>query len=270
MLQSRALSIVEVLVVLCVVGMLAAVVLPALAHHRAAARSDHCRAHLRTIAQAWEVFAADFDGRGPGVATNPPASFMPYRWQAWLNHFVWGDDLVALNNYMRPIQRFNGWNEEYNGPLVAEPGEDNIACPEIGNWEGHLLARPYVANINAVGGPGWFHPPYPHGKRLLQHPFHQDAEVWLGTRIDAFRRPAQRFMVFEADRGNDQDPHRPSETNLLEDLDDETRSTRQVGGVGQYMFRHPNLTMNMAMMDGRVHRATNDPGMFGPERFSID
>ena len=270
MSRSRALSIVELLVLLCALGMLTAVVLPALAHHRAQARSNECRAHLRTIAQAWEVFAADFDGRGPGYANNPVVAFMPQSWTVWLNHFVWGDDIRPLSNYMAPIQRFNGWSDEYNGELVVEPGEDNLACPEIGTWEVSQYSRPYIANLNAVGGRAWGDDPFPHGKRMHQHPFHQHAEVWLGTRIEAFHRPASRFMVFEADRGNDQDPYRASERNLLVELDDELRSTRQVGGFGQYMFRHPNLTMNVAMMDGRVHRLTNDPAMFGSERFSVD
>ena len=270
MLRFRAFSLVEVLVLLCVAGLLAAVVLPAMARQRAAVRADECAMHLRTIGQAWHVFAHDFDGRGPGHATNPAASFMPYRWQDWLNHFVWGDDLVVLANYMRPIQRFNGWAEEYNAELVVELGEGNIGCPEIGNWDEGILARPYIANVNAVGGPALASPPYPHGKWMRQHPFHPHAQVWLGTRIDAFHRPAARFMVFEAGRGNDQDPYRASERDLLEHLDDETRSTRDVGGIGTYMFRHPNVTMNVVMMDGRVHRVTNDPAMFGPERFSVE
>ncbi len=270
MARCRALSLVEVLVLLCVAGLLAAVVLPAVARQRAAVRADECAMHLRTIGQAWHVFADDFEGRGPGHADNPQAQFTPHRWQAWLNHFVWGEELVVLNEYMRPIQQYNGWHEEYGEQLEAEAGEDNLACPEIGNWDEGIFARPYIANMNAVGGPGWVSPPYPHGQRMHQHPFHPHAQVWLGTRIDAFHRPAARFMVFEADRGNDQDPYRLAERDLLEHLDDETRSTRLLGGVGTYMFRHPNITMNVVMMDGRVHRVTNDPAMFGPERFSVE
>ncbi len=270
MAGSRALSLVEILVLLCVAGLLAAVVLPAVARQRAAVRADECAMHLRTIGQAWHLFAHDFDGRGPGNASNPALPGATYRWHAWLNYFVWGDDLRGLNEYMRPIQRFNGWAEEYNAELVVELGEGNIGCPEIGTWNEGTFVRPYIANINAVGGLDWAHPPYPHGQRMRQHPFHPDARVWLGTRLDAFHRPAARFMVLEADRYNDQDPYRSPERDLLEHLNEETRSTRNVGGFGTYMFRHPNVTMNVAMMDGRVHRVTNDPAMFGPERFSLE
>ncbi len=270
MLRFRAFSLVEVLVLLCVVGLLAAVVLPAVARQRAAVRADECAMHLRTIGQAWHVFAHDFDGRGPGQATNSAASWAPFNWHTWLNHFVWGDELVTLNEYMRPIQKFNSWSEQYNGQLVVGPGEDNIACPEIGTWDERLFARPYVANVNAVGGIPWGAPPYPHGQVMHQHPFHQDAHVVLGTRIEAFDRPASRFMVFESDRGNDMDRYIATEQELLDQLDDEIRSTRLLGAIGTYMFRHPNITMNVVMMDGRVHRFTNDPAMFGPERFSLE
>ena len=270
MARSRALSLVEVLVLLCVVGMLAAVVLPAVARQRVAVRADECAMHLRTIGQAWHVFAHDFEGRGPGQATNPAAFWVPHHWGSWLNHFVWGDELVTLNEYMRPIQRFNSWNEEYNGPLEMGPGEGNLACPEIGNWGESLLARPYLSNVNAAGGISWGNPPYQYGQRMRQHPFHPDAVVWLGTRLDAFRRPAARFMVFESDATNDHGRHVESDHNALVELDEQTRSTRAAGGGGMYMFRHPNVTMNVVMMDGRVHRVTNDPAMFGPERFSVE
>ena len=69
MLRSRAFSLVEVLVLLCVVGLLAAVVLPAVARQRAAVRADECAMHLRTIGQGWHVFAHDFEAAGRGMRT---------------------------------------------------------------------------------------------------------------------------------------------------------------------------------------------------------
>ena len=183
---------------------------------------------------------------------------------------MWGDELVVLNDFMRPIQKFNRWWERPNSPWFVGAREGNLACPEIGNWDESIYSRPYIANLNAAGGPDWGDPPYRYGQRMRQQPFHPEAEAWLGTRIEAFRRPAARFMVFEADRRNDHDPYRASERELLDQLDDEIRSTQLLGGLGSYMFRHPNVTMNVAMMDGRVHRFTNDPAMFGPERFSVE
>ncbi|MEX0886975.1 MAG: hypothetical protein WD009_11105 [Phycisphaeraceae bacterium] len=276
-------SLVELLVLICIVGLLAAVMLPALARGRAAARADECAAHLRRIGQAWETFADDHNGRGPGYAVNHLVSTLPHTWTSWLNHLVWGEQLLALDHYMRPVQRFHGWADEYNDDqnFSARPGEGNLACPEIGQWDSSLLRRPYIANWNATGGAIWIGTdgtsfgqgaitdggPGPHGQVWRANPFPGSAT--LGTRLDDFRRPAMRFMIFEADRANDGAIYSQSERDLVADVNAEQRSTQHHGGIGSYMFRHPGLTMNALMMDGRVRRLANDPAQFEAERFDV-
>ncbi|MEX0886974.1 MAG: type II secretion system protein [Phycisphaeraceae bacterium] len=265
----HAFSLIELLVLIGIVGVLTAVLMPAMASVRATARADECAGELRRIGQAWETFAFDHDGRGPGVAENPGGS-TPHSWGSWLNHFIWGDEIETFAELMAPIQKFNGWAPDHDfDQWEVGPGEGNIVCPSIGQWDEPQFARPYIANANATGGVAFSDRPYEYGKLIRDHPFDQHANAYLGTRLDAFRRPGMRFMVFEADRANDSDRFRSNERDAVAEIDPENPTTRSAGGIGTYMFRHPGLTMNALMMDGRVRRLANDPAQFEVERFQL-
>ena len=275
----RAFTLIELLVVISIIALLVAILLPALSAARGTARTIQCATNLRQVGQAWHQFSSDHDDRSPGTATNPPASFAPHRWGTWLNHFIWGERIVALNEYMRPIQKYNAWYHEYNRSVTGASGlqaadigshEGNLVCTEIGTIGEGTLGRQWIANTNTLGGVGWSNPPYPMGEPWRSgHPFHPDAEVIKGSRLTDFSDTAHTFKVFEADRGQDMEPYRSDEQDLVGQLN-RPGSTRHVGGRGTYAFRHPGITMNALMIDGHVERLGNDPSEFGSSRFSFD
>ena len=273
MARTRGFTLIELLVVISIIALLVAILLPALSAARGTARTIQCATNLRQVGQAWHQFSSDHDDRSPGTATNPPASFAPHRWGTWLNHFIWGERIVPLNEYMRPIQKYNGWNQEYLGSLDIGSHEGNLVCTEIGTIGEGSLGRQWIANTNTLGGTGWESlgggEDFPAGERWYTgHPFHPDAVVRKGSRLTDFSDTAHTFTVFEADRGNDMDPYRSSEQNLVGQLN-RPGSTRHVGGIGTYAFRHPGITMNALMIDGHVERLGNDPDEFGSSRFSF-
>ena len=59
------LTLVEVLVVVAVIGLLVAIMLPALSHVQAEGRSTQCLSNLRQIAGAFHMYAGDHDGLLP-------------------------------------------------------------------------------------------------------------------------------------------------------------------------------------------------------------
>ena len=270
MRRKTGFTLIELLVVISIIALLVAILLPALSASRATARAIHCSSAMRQVGQAWYEFIGDHDDRSPGEAENLSAWWLPHRWQPWLNHHVYGARIRPLNDNLAPIQKFVGWNPGYNVlPLEPGPGEGNLACSEAGAFGEGLFARQWVVNTNTLGGVGWSDPPYPRGRVLTSgHPFHSDAEVRLGARMLEFRDPSNKFLMWDADRGNDMDPYRVGERNALGQINAANRSTRHVGGIGTYIFRHPGPSLNVLMIDGHVERLRPDPDEFSSARFA--
>ncbi|MEX2544475.1 MAG: DUF1559 domain-containing protein, partial [Phycisphaeraceae bacterium] len=269
MRRIRAFTLIELLVVISIIALLIAILLPALAAARATARAMQCSTNLRQVGQAWHQFASDHDDRGPGTAENPAVALNPYRWTAYLNHAVYGQELRPLNHFMRPIQKFFGWADAYNdmANFAVRPGQGNLVCTEVAGFPIRgSLARPWIVNVNAMGGVEWVGfdgnswsegnvsdgGPGLYGKIWENSPFPAGAHVTLGTRIGQFRDASNKLLVLEADRANDYGLQRGGELDLLEELTSTIRSTSQLGGIGEYQFRHPGITMNAVMVDGHV------------------
>ena len=60
-------SLIELLVVVSVVALLAAILMPAISLVRVSAKSAHCRSNLKQIGLTFSSYAADFEGRLPPV-----------------------------------------------------------------------------------------------------------------------------------------------------------------------------------------------------------
>jgi prepilin-type N-terminal cleavage/methylation domain-containing protein len=96
-------TLVEVLVVIAIIGLLVAILLPALASARRQARLVKCAANLRTLGTALTAFAHDNDGRFPPM----PTGAAPGNW-------LWDVPPGQLD----PILKYG-------------PTRDTFYCPEV-------------------------------------------------------------------------------------------------------------------------------------------
>ena len=85
----KAFTLIELLVVIAIIGILAALLLPALSNARRTAYKASCASNMRNLLQAWTMFANDHDNKVYIVAPNGGGGWL------WDMSTTTRDDLVA-------------------------------------------------------------------------------------------------------------------------------------------------------------------------------
>jgi prepilin-type N-terminal cleavage/methylation domain-containing protein/prepilin-type processing-associated H-X9-DG protein len=78
--QQQAFTLIELLVVITIIGILASLLLPALARAKAAARATECRNNLRTMALAMRLYVDDYNAYPPTVGVGTLGFGEKYGW----------------------------------------------------------------------------------------------------------------------------------------------------------------------------------------------
>jgi len=144
----RAVSLIELLVVIGIIAILIGLLVPTLARVRQHANRIHCQANLRTIGQLLLMYANTYDGWiypvGPGDPHDPAAA----------------DNFCRMGDMLPPEQRWPVYVkgiERYNHPLLLCPtDQDPVAAHSYTlNW---FLAQHHARFHSGSGGLGGLAP----------------------------------------------------------------------------------------------------------------
>jgi general secretion pathway protein G len=100
MFMRRAFTLVELLVVIGVLALLAALLFPAFAQARARARQATCASHLKSVGQAVALYASDFERFPRGL--DPADKYTPQIWQFFPNGLQIMSETPLLTDVLRP------------------------------------------------------------------------------------------------------------------------------------------------------------------------
>jgi competence protein ComGC len=139
----RGSSLVETLVVIAALGVLASLILPALAPARGAAQGAQCASNLRQLGVAWTLYAADFDDRAMPLAYWDLADIGSGEQVFW-----WGTH--GESGY---VDHDRGFIAPY---LDARPGRRSVfECP-VQPWGSYIPQGPAQAPTSTYGYNGYY------------------------------------------------------------------------------------------------------------------
>lgn len=147
--RTRAFTIVELLVVIAIIGILTAILLPAINSAREAARRTQCKNRLRQFA----VAANNYEAQNRGY---------PYfRSHLWVGDAHWKRArrvswLVQLAPYIGEQQLYNTWRTPLPVADLPRPRLEVLICPSDHTATGDTPALSYMANAGRkeLVGPG--------------------------------------------------------------------------------------------------------------------
>ena len=101
-LYATAFTIIELMIVIAILGILAAITLPAIQGHIINAKEATAKDTLKTVRQAIERYANDHNGIAPGYTDNDPTT-IPLAW-------ILNTQLAETKQYLSelPVNPFNG------------------------------------------------------------------------------------------------------------------------------------------------------------------
>lgn len=145
----RGFTLVELLVVMAVIALLAAIILPVLAKARTQGRISRCQANLRQIGLAFQMYADDCDGAYPN--NGDPFLWMGRRWRWPLKRYLAlaaqqdpanpnnstgsGRSVLLCPDDLAARQKFDGTSYGYSLAFYHTPAQVN-AMTTADEWSG--------------------------------------------------------------------------------------------------------------------------------------
>lgn len=237
----RAFTLIELLVVISIIGLLVAILLPALAAARASGRNVQCLSNSRQIGMAYYAFSADYKGAHLLYKNGGPAPL----WFAELVDYGMSPASKACPeaNALDPATEFGGQQQHY--------GTATSQWKESTNWlTASQQGKSEFEPIGSYGMNGWVYDlsdpnvssdaPGLSIEQVRELNFNSQTDLTRTTEIPFFGDAAWRDGFNQETDAVATDPYNPWALSP---------ST----GISQWqMRRHPNDVNNIAFADGHA------------------
>ena len=232
-------TLVELLVVVAIIGMLVALLIPAINSALERGREGACAANLRMVGNGVALIAADEEGRLPGSGSRPDTGNSA-SWVEVMNTWVFDAPSFAATG---PLQR-----------MGDKPAKRQMYCPSIRPWPGRTGAgssvRAYGMNANARDTNYQFNASQTN--LLSPIPSYRGLTNFVpGTKLIKFSHPGSTVLVGEMEQGRDSIDGTPTIT--LSPVN--STNPPWVSTDGNWAFRH-NYRTHLLFMDGHVETFT--------------
>ncbi|MFA8016712.1 DUF1559 domain-containing protein [Bremerella cremea] len=225
--RKSAFTLVELLVVIAIIGVLIALLLPAVQQAREAARRMQCTNNLKQLGIALHMYNDTYQTLPMGVLQN-------HNWRVSVLPFMEQRNLYDQLDFSVD---FRGDQNNANTPLLSDQAVDTFVCP----------SSPLDSNMN----PGW------NGQRYQYHHY-----MGVSGATDTSIGTCQRFYGYNCDNG----PFSVNKKVKLAELTDGTSNTMILGeqsdrvkytgpGVGSWPFAE-----GKTMSPGGYHGGWEGPG----------
>src|ERR1044071_6203551 len=141
-------TLMELLVVIAIIGILAALVIPALSMTRTASHATTCKNHLRQMGLALKMYVDENNNRYPSYAGSPGPSYGDATNIWWGGFVYWSSKLFPYNpvNWTSAGYRCPGYNGLTRGPAATNAGErlGSYAYNAVGSVVNYAYTNPIL------------------------------------------------------------------------------------------------------------------------------
>jgi prepilin-type N-terminal cleavage/methylation domain-containing protein len=248
-MQARraAFSLIEILVVIGIIAILAALLLPVVGLVRESARAVECSNKLRQLGQATYAYARDWDGRAPAQYIR--STFWP--WTKRLADFV---DISNVNNWADANQRVIATWNLYHCP--SDKRFTRSILQSTNDWDTWFEKTSYGMPNRSFGLEHAYKYAPPNNGADTEAGWQQREK---GAKLLTVKRPSETILYIESDRASS-----PWRVENYEESGyyhrQRSQAVRADGSIGGYLKNELDLPICGALYDSDRGNCTIAPG----------
>ncbi len=133
--SGRAFTLLELIVVMAIITILAAMLIPSISGARESARSASCMSNLKQIGVAMQIYVSENAGYYPWSGVAAPVAGLPDQWDYAISPYLGGSITVRPTVFLCPSRTM-----KTHGNNISTYSIHQGICPNVATWSGNTPA----------------------------------------------------------------------------------------------------------------------------------